>query len=800
MHFNCDKNETFDSQNRVFFCSEGTTIGCDDWRLSSEIMDFEKKTGGLRVFGLSKQTVIKHFFGANASLAIFILLLICFFLLKEAWFFLPNHHEQLRTFRRSGVEYYTLVDEAYQNYKTNTGGINRAYAAELAWPNRENQLKMTAYEVTRKEAERQLGHDLLVLKDAIKQRKDEWKADSERAKKLDKVIEDYKGRIDAKRDWLRGRLTPGLIKELKPLSKEARAELVDAVVSHDLWERADAEYYELVEEQFDEVWEQTNPSAKPIFDVYRGYSKSKIAKPLDKVWKEAFEHATDVRDRYQSNLIVPEQVVAQVNIALGEEASPRTKALKYAQVLKIVNEAEFFDEYARVFYLQAFSDIVRRLDESGSLYATMTSSIRKPVEARLSDLDDDQKAFLDYLQSDDRPVDGFVKALPDGQIDSPLRILLAELASLDLSQDETVLRLAEASEEFLPDFPFGDEAETLYALTDRYNEAVQSIKTEGNELLASLPDPSSLQTSAARKELKVFRKNFAKDVAKLESVGERLDEWRHDQSWGWGKTLSAVFLGKKWTNNSQVVDRYGLLPIITGSLIISLIALIIAVPLSVAAAIYANQIAGFKEQSFLKPAIEFIGAIPSVVLGFLGIMVVGDLLKELSYLPLFSWLPGFPIEARLNMLVAGILLAFMACPIIFTLAEDALNNVPSAYRDGAFSLGANRLQTAIKVILPASFSGVVAAVLLGFGRVVGETMVVLLVAGNRLAIPDFTKGPGVVTDPSHTMTGIIAQNLGEASKGSVDWQALFFVGLFLFGITLVVNYIGQRILGKFQSS
>jgi phosphate transport system permease protein len=164
----------------------------------------------------------------------------------------------------------------------------------------------------------------------------------------------------------------------------------------------------------------------------------------------------------------------------------------------------------------------------------------------------------------------------------------------------------------------------------------------------------------------------------------------------------------------------------------------------------------------------------------------------------FSFIPEF--SERLNIMTAGILLAFMAIPTIFTLTEDALNNVPRAFKEASYALGANRLQTIWRIILPASLSGVISAVLLGFGRVIGETMVVLLCAGNRIAIPPLSDGLMIFFQPVHTMTGIIAQELGEAENGSIEWRALFMIGLLLFVISLLINFFAQRVVHKFKIS
>jgi phosphate transport system permease protein len=211
-----------------------------------------------------------------------------------------------------------------------------------------------------------------------------------------------------------------------------------------------------------------------------------------------------------------------------------------------------------------------------------------------------------------------------------------------------------------------------------------------------------------------------------------------------------------------------------------------------------NQIATAGERRFIKPAIEFISAIPSVVLGFFGIAVLGQGLRTISEWDALAWLPGLPILERLNALTAGILLALIAVPTIFTLAEDAINNVPKALKEASMALGATRWQTIGRIIVPSALSGIISAVLLGLGRVIGETMVVLLCAGNRIAIPDFTEGLAVITQPVHTMTGIIAQEMGEVVRQSIHYRALFAVGILLFLIALVINYTAQGIVRRYQ--
>ncbi len=289
-------------------------------------------------------------------------------------------------------------------------------------------------------------------------------------------------------------------------------------------------------------------------------------------------------------------------------------------------------------------------------------------------------------------------------------------------------------------------------------------------------------------------------VAGLPTVERNLESWDYTRPVPMSQAFTSYVFGRQWLTASFWQDWYGVVPLFVGSLMVSLVALSLAVPLGVGAAIYVNQIASVQEQRFIKPCIEFISAIPSVVLGFFGIAVLGQALRALSQFSSLSWVPGFPYSERLNILTAGCLLAVIAVPTIFTLAEDALNNVPRAFKEASFALGASRLQTIVRIVVPASLSGIVSAVLLGLGRVFGETMVVLLCAGNRIAIPDFTEGLAVITQPVHTMTGIIAQEMGEVVQGSIHYRALFVVGLVLFALSLVINYIAQGIVRKYRIS
>lgn len=354
-----------------------------------------------------------------------------------------------------------------------------------------------------------------------------------------------------------------------------------------------------------------------------------------------------------------------------------------------------------------------------------------------------------------------------------------------------------------------EAAETDTAPID-YKSAVEPLTAKLPDYAALLPGyleavkkamdalPQKYETEDARDLVAKVRDDFPKHLKTVEASPQRMEEWQWDKPVPLTQALMSFLFGGDWITNSSWQDFYGVMPLLTGSLVISITALLIALPFSVAAAIYVNQFATLREQELVKPLIEFIQAIPSVVLGFIGISVLGDLIKDTSHSAWLQWVPGFPVQERLNMFNAGVLLALMAIPTMFSLAEDAINNVPKAFSEASEALGATKLQTVFKVIVPASISGILAAMLLGLGRIIGETMVVLLVAGNRIAIPNFSDGIGTVFQPAHTLTGIIAQELGEVSRGSSHWQALFMVGILLFFISLFINWASRFVMKKFQ--
>ncbi|MCE5177291.1 MAG: phosphate ABC transporter permease subunit PstC [Caldisericales bacterium] len=239
--------------------------------------------------------------------------------------------------------------------------------------------------------------------------------------------------------------------------------------------------------------------------------------------------------------------------------------------------------------------------------------------------------------------------------------------------------------------------------------------------------------------------------------------------------------GSVWAPTSMLKESFGILPLLTGSLLVTAIATIIAVPVGVIAAIYISEIARPAEREVLKPFIELLAALPSVVIGFFGLVVFVPLVKSV-----------FGLSTGLTALTGALLLALMAIPTIISISEDAINSVPSSYKQASLALGASKLETIFKITVPAALSGIVASITLGIGRVIGETMAVLMVTGNAAVV---TMNP---LTSVRTMTATIAAEMGEVAFGSNHYRALFWVALILLGITFALNILAQKALSKYK--
>jgi phosphate transport system permease protein len=240
--------------------------------------------------------------------------------------------------------------------------------------------------------------------------------------------------------------------------------------------------------------------------------------------------------------------------------------------------------------------------------------------------------------------------------------------------------------------------------------------------------------------------------------------------------MSSLF-GIRWY---PIEEHFGILPLITGSVIVTLGATLVAVPFGIGTAVYISEIAPRWMREILKPLVELLGGLPSVVMGFLGILILSPFLRVFLDLP-----------TGLTAFTGSLLLGGIAVPTVVSVAEDALDSVPRAYREGAWALGATKWQTIWRVTLPAAKSGVLTAIMLGIGRAIGETMTVMMVTGNA---PVLAVKLGSLFSPVRTMTATIAAEMGEVANGSVHYHTLFFIGMVLFIISLTVNIIASSVI------
>ena len=246
-------------------------------------------------------------------------------------------------------------------------------------------------------------------------------------------------------------------------------------------------------------------------------------------------------------------------------------------------------------------------------------------------------------------------------------------------------------------------------------------------------------------------------------------------------SVGDFLFGKVWNPAAYGEAKYGILAMMASTGLVTVGAMAIAIPLGIGTAAYLSEIASARVSAILKPIIEILAAIPSVAIGFLGIVLVGPFLARV-----------FGLNNGLNALNGAILLAVMALPTIITVAEDAIRAVPNSYKEGSYALGANKWTTLLQVTLPSSYSGIIAAVMLGMGRAIGETMTVLMATGNA------TSMPGGFFSSIRTMTATIAIELGEVPFGTTHYYSLFAIGTVLFLITLAVNLLAERVAANYR--
>jgi phosphate transport system permease protein len=246
-------------------------------------------------------------------------------------------------------------------------------------------------------------------------------------------------------------------------------------------------------------------------------------------------------------------------------------------------------------------------------------------------------------------------------------------------------------------------------------------------------------------------------------------------------SIRTFLLGKSWYPTAEPAAQLGILPLILGSLMVTIGAILVALPVGLAGAVYISEVAHPTVKAVLKPAIEILAGIPSVVFGFFGLVVLVPFIQKL-----------FHLDVGETALAGVIMLAIMALPTVVSVSEDALAAVPRSYREASLALGATRWQTMVQVVVPAALSGITAAAMLGVGRAVGETMTVLMVTGNAARIPTS------LLVPVRTLTATIAAELGEAPQGGIHYQALFAIGIVLFVITFLINLLADIVTVRYR--
>ncbi len=326
-----------------------------------------------------------------------------------------------------------------------------------------------------------------------------------------------------------------------------------------------------------------------------------------------------------------------------------------------------------------------------------------------------------------------VKKLSSAQLKNIYDQKIAHWSEVGGTNDSIVLFQMEDISNYFSDEQIGDQ--------------LQNLPTCLNKLLDSLPNIIAFLPE------KYINKDFKGTILDVNKV-----------------SLADFFGGKEWIPTAKPSAQLGVLPLILGTLWVSLGAILLALPLGLAAAVYMSEIADSRIRRIMKPLIELLAGIPSVVYGFFGLVIIVPLIQKTFNLPVGE-----------TGLAGSIVLGIMALPTIITISEDAMRNTPRAMKEASLALGASKWQTIYKVVIPYSISGISAGAILGIGRAIGETMAVLMVTGNAAVIPH------TILAPVRTIPATIAAELGETSNGGLHYKALFALGCILFLITLFIN-------------
>ena len=303
-------------------------------------------------------------------------------------------------------------------------------------------------------------------------------------------------------------------------------------------------------------------------------------------------------------------------------------------------------------------------------------------------------------------------------------------------------------------------------------------KEQLQEYLGLTPEQFASMDHDTLKTLMELKIESSNETSKDQDAAVNTTQWRYLlRPHRWNDYSRPEYI---WQPVSQI-PKYNIVPLIIGSLKVTIIALMFAVPMALGAAVYVSQLARPRVREITKPVIELLAGIPSVVLGFFALIVMATVLQ---------W--GFGYPSRLNALCAGIALGISVIPVVFSIAEDALTSVPRSYLQAALALGASKWKAASQVVLPAALPGIFAAIALGFGRAIGETMIVLMASGNASIVS------WSMLDSTRTITATIAAELGEVVFGSSHYRILFLIGVMLFAVTFLTNLVADVVMHRLK--
>lgn len=742
--------------------------------------------------------IFLHVSTGPALLSALILPLVAIFLFVESRTFFPLRHAQLSEYRRTGLEYFDLIDDACRSYQRTLDLLEQSLVEEARWPSREIDERLAAYSAARDLAEEQLGDQLLILNDAIRQRNSS-SAGSDRQEKLDRLIRQLETELTNRQPEVEARLTRSRFLGIFPLERSPLPEftsleaseqdgIVQAVLLHLLPGSGEPSYVKDLRKQQLAIRNQSRPDACDTLESVR-QTLTRLYAPFEEIRSAAMTHSLSVKERALSNQTLPDLVESEVAAAL--QAQPgEIRSQHYGRALQAMAEAEFFEEFARIFYLESFSNLIR--NESASHYDKLDPALRSRVESILEQATGKRGEFLALLRSNESELGSFPSAVPADAMDGDLRYLLFDLTRLSPGTDDTTRRLGKAYRQFIIPFPFAEEAASLRLLSPDFQLATQKFQAEGQDAVYRLHESPALSSPKARQNLDRFRGEFAALSTSLERTREQVAAWRHDSEWKWGETFRDFFQGNQWDHDASPINRFGIASLIANTLLIAMTATLLAIPLALAGAFYTSEVAPSRQRDVILPSMRIFSCIPPVLVGLFGILLFGDRLRDLDQFSIFASLP-LP-EEKLNLVLAGILLGLLLIPTFLLRAFNILQGVPSILREGALSLGCNDLHLAVRLALPMTLRPFLALTLIALSRVFGETMIILMVAGDRIfgTVRDLPEIGEPVSD--QTLPTTIARDFAlESAHQSIQFHGIILLAFILFLITVILNCLGQRL-------